>query len=172
MDGIHHAPLPPRTDDSVIGSGMSLCRSTQGKLKETDLPPPSSPRHQCTGPGAWRAPSQARPLSRSPPSQAFSSTAPDSCSRSFPFLSQLCSQMFWAVSISPGFLPFLSHPFPVLPPNPPAVPWSTLASTQSTGSFLPVSAQNLSETRFETSSFRKPSWIHTTPELTSLPPPL
>lgn len=167
MDDIHHGPLPPRTDDTIMSSGMSLCRSTTSKLMETDLPPSPPipptppPAISARGLGQGEAPSHARPLSRSPPSQAFSSRAPDSCSRTFPLLraqlSQLCSQMFWAVSISPGFLPFPSHPSPLLPPHPPAGPRSTLALTQNTDSSLPVSAQNLSETRLETSSFRKPS---------------
>ena len=115
--------------------------------------------------------SEAQPRSTSPSSQFLSARTPESCSRTFLFpmtrLSQLCSQMLRAPSTSPGLLLFLPHPSPVLPPNSPAGPQSALALAQSTGSSLPVHAQSLSETHLETSSFRKPSWLHTTPDLTS-----
>ena len=87
-------------------------------------------------------------------------------------LSQLCSQMLQAPNTSPGFLLLPPNHFPVLTSNLHAGPQSTLALPQSTESSLPVHTQSLSETHLEISSFRKPSWIPTTPDLTSLPPAL
>lgn len=120
----------------------------------------SSPAHAgqclCADRSGGASP-QPRPPSRSLPSRSFSRLL----LKNFLFLtaqlSQLCRQMLWAPRTSPGLLLSPPDPSPVLPPNPPASPQSTLASAQSIGSSLPVPAQSLSETHLETSPFRKAS---------------
>lgn len=95
------------------------------------------------------------------------------CSYStWPGLANLAARCSRLPVTSPGLLLSSPHSSPVIPPNPPGCLQSTLALAQSAGSLLPVHTQRLSDTHCDSDSFRKASWIHTTPDLSSLPPPV
>lgn len=100
------------------------CAGAQQASVETELLPHPLPPPSVHGAWAGWGSIWSRPLSRSPPPRLspleLQTLALDLSHSSGPRLASFAAWMFWAVSISQGFLPFPSLTPPCSSPNPPA----------------------------------------------------